>query len=256
MKYDLALFKELNDEFRSKRLVPAPPGYAKATLLDRGAKRAAALVKKHKITGKTVLEIGCGRAEVLRALAENHKCKTYGVDIRAYDDWKSLPDTVRTFQVDLAQTDADLGVKNFDFAYSYSVWEHIAHPYSMLRRVHQLLKRKGHFFFSANLYRGPKASHLYREIYFPFPHLLFSDEVFEEFYVSKGKNPKKPSWVNCLSAADYEVFIRELGFKIKSTLYKITPLDEDFYNRFHEKLSRYPRRDLERDFVEFHLIKG
>ncbi len=256
MKYDLALFKELNEEYRAKPLVPSPPRYAPAIVSDRGAKRATALVKQHKIAGKTVLEIGCGRGEVLRALAENHKCRAYGVDITLYEEWKSLPDTVRTFQVDLAQTEADLGVRDFDFVYSFAVWEHILHPSSMLRRVHQLLKKKGNFFFSANLYRGPKASHLYRDIYFPFPHLLFSDEVFEEYYVSRGKEPRKPSWVNCLSASDYEVYIREIGFKIKSVSYKTTPLDEEFYKRFHEKLSRYPRRDLERDFVEFHLIKG
>ena len=81
MKYDLALFRQLNDEYRDKRLVTKPPAYDPASVADRGRKRAAALAAKHEIAGRRVLEIGCGRGEVSRALAENHGCEAVGVDM-------------------------------------------------------------------------------------------------------------------------------------------------------------------------------
>lgn len=55
---------------------------------------------------------------------------------------------------------------------------------------------------SANLYRGPQASHRYREVFFPWPHLLFEDGVFEAYYRHIGMRPARPAWFNRLTAAD------------------------------------------------------
>ena len=104
-------------------------------------------------------------------------------------------------------------------------------------------------YLNANLYRGPSASHRYREVFFPWPHLLFTDEVFEEFYQVMHNRAAYPAWVNKLVAAEYEAYFRHLGFAIESIGFTLRSIDEPFYARFEEKLGRYPRFDLERDFI-------
>lgn len=104
----------------------------------------------------------------------------------------------------------------------------------MLQRAHDLLVPGGNLLLSANLYRGPKASHRYREIFFPWPHLLFSDEVIDDFYrnhlkmIPEGETwlseeSVEPSyrdqelwgsaWVNQLSIADYFNYFNLAGSK-------------------------------------------
>jgi 2-polyprenyl-3-methyl-5-hydroxy-6-metoxy-1,4-benzoquinol methylase len=210
LQYDLKLFQSLNEEYREKPLVP------KASL-DRAAqdktvsKRAADLVAKYKIRGERVLEIGCGRGEILQALHTEYGCDVVGADITRYPQWDALQDAAPGCTLvhgDLADPSVAPDIGTFEFVYSYSVWEHIRHPFSILKRVYHLLAPGGVLWLSANLYRGPKASHRYREVFFPWPHLLFQDEVFEQFYESIGRRPIRAAWINQLTIADYSPLLR------------------------------------------------
>jgi len=252
--FDLALFERLNAEYAGRPLVRRPRSYKPAKVRAVGRQRAASLAATYGLAGKRVLEIGCGRGEVLAALAADHGCCCAGVDVVAYDAWR-LPDRAAAsfLQADLAGDPDALAGERFDFIVSFAAWEHIRHPRTMLARAHGLLRPGGEFYFIANLHRGPKASHRYREVFFPWPHLLFQDAVFEEFYIKLRGTPMRPSWVNRLTAAHYLLYFDMLGFERLTIGYRTTPIDEDFYTRFEDLLSRYPRFDLERDFIEAHL---
>ena len=258
MRFDLPLFLELNEEYRSKPVLPRPPTYAQEALRRRGNSRvsklaAAAAKLAVAIKGGRAIEIGCGRGETSRALATELGLEVVGVDIKKYSHWAKPPPGVSFVAADLSQAIPALG--SFDFACSFSVWEHVRHPFRMLQAAHSLLKDGGTFYLSANLYRGPKASHRYRDVFFPWPHLLFQDSVFEEFYVSQGLPPKGASWINQLSIADYFRYFDLVGFKLASVAYARSKFDEAFYARFADQLERIPRFDLERDFMHATLVK-
>jgi SAM-dependent methyltransferase len=245
--FDLDLFLELNREYESKPLVPAPPLYTSDALETRGSKRADRIMRRAKRPGARVLEIGCGMAETIGALAREHGCTGVGVDVERHPEWDAVPEGVELQLRDITYDASDLG--QFDLIVSYSAWEHLRHPFAMLKQARALLKPDGMALIYANLYRGPKASHRYREVYFPWPHLLFSDDVFEAFYRHIGMEPDRAEWVSQLSIADYRRYFELAGLKLTREEFSITPIDEAFYARFADVLERFPRYDLERDFI-------
>jgi len=141
---------------------------------------------------------------------------------------------------------------SFDRIVSFSVFEHVGHPYASAAELFRVLRPGGLAWISANLYRGPMASHRYREVYFPWPHILFGDDIFREFYRRRGKPGQTAAWVNRLSWLDYEAMFRRIGFRLRSLRFSERPIDDAFYTRFEGVLGRYPRWDLERDF--FHVV--
>lgn len=68
----------------------------------------------------------------------------------------------------------------FDRIISFTVLEHVVPLCAALSEVFRILKPGGLVVMSADLHRGPKASHLYRAIHFPYPHLLVSDDVIRD----------------------------------------------------------------------------
>lgn len=256
-RYDLELFMQLNQEYRERPLVPDAKTMSNPDRkAAQGTSRASGLQKRYGIRGSRVLEIGCGRGEVAVTMADQYGCDVTGVDIVEYKEWADrASDRVKLRRLDVTAEDhSSLG--SFDFIYAFAVWEHIRHPYNALSAAYQLLRPGGRMYMSANLYRGPKASHRYREVFFPWPHLLFSDDVFADFYTRRSGEPRYPAWVNKLVAAEYLHYFSMLGFQVEKTWYNITPIDEPFYARFSDVLERYPRFDLERDFIHVDLRRA
>jgi hypothetical protein len=99
------------------------------------------------------------------------------------------------------------------------------------------------------------ASHRYREIYFPWPHHLFSDDVIAEWDAKNGRGPEGSAWVNKLTWNHYERYIHDIGFRLRALSFTKADWDEEFYQRFEDVLGRVPRWDLERDFFTAVLEK-
>lgn len=253
MPFDLQLFQQLNEEYRDKPVHPRPRKADAGAVAAQGDTLAQYLSDLFGVKGKRCLEIGCGRGATARTLCEKHGATVVGVDVTRYETWDApQPPGVELQKLDITcESFEHLG--RFDFIYSNSVWEHIHHPKAALAAAKKLLAWNGDFFLSANLYRGPIASHRTGEVFFPWPHLLFSDEVFEQFYAQQEKNRGRSAWLNKLTAAEYLASFEELGFSPVLTWYSRTAFDEAFYKRFEDVLGRYPKRDLELDFIKVHL---
>jgi len=247
--YDLGLFQRLNAEYADKPIVPAPRAFDRASLADQASRRATSIGAHLDIGHRRVLEVGCARGHLGRTLADSYGCEYVGVDIIGYREWDELGGNgVEFAKQDLTNSDiSDFGT--FDAIVSFAVLEHVVHPYAMLKSMYDLLKPGGVAYIAANLYRGPQASHRYREVFFPWPHLLFDDDVWREFYRKRYDKDKSFSWVNKLTYAQYLVYFYRIGFRQRRVWLTPNRFDPEFYARFEEKLSPYPIFDLSHDFI-------
>lgn len=255
--YDIDLFESLNREYADRPLVPDPlkPRYDDESLTERAGGRLTSVQASIDLRGKRVLEFGCGSGFETWLLSHTLGADAWGVDIVERVAWKTLADD-RTHLVlaDLA-VDRPFPENHFDRVISFYVFEHVVHPYAALAEIFRILKPGGLAWIAANLHRGPMASHRYREINFPFPHLLFSDDVFREFYRRRDMPELGAAWVNRLTWAEYEDHFARIGFAVRGKTFREAPLDEAFYARFESILGRYPRTDLQRDFFRVILEK-
>jgi SAM-dependent methyltransferase len=254
-RYDVELMELLNKEYESKPVVPAPPKYDVGSFVENGRKRIGWVHDMVDLRNKRVLEVGCGQGVEVWGLANHLGCDAYGVDVLDRAGWRQLAGPNAHFLCVDITAENPFPENFFDRVISFTVWEHIAHPYAALRETFKIMKPGGLQWIRANLYRGPLGSHLYHDIYFPWPHLVFPDDVIEEFYVRLGRSPKRAAWVNKLTWAEYERYIQMAGFTIEMVSFTERPIDEEFYARFEDVLGRYPRWDLEKDFFTAVLRK-
>lgn len=257
MKYDIHLFEQLNEEYKPKPLKTLFPQYDPDSQLKIARSRIATLNKLVSLKGARILVIGCGLGYLSYVLASECNCRVIGIDLRKRADW----DLLKTKSPNLDYQAVDLSSENpfdmesFDLIVSFWTWEHVIHPFTLLRECCKVLKPSAAIYIDAQLYRGPSGSHKYREVFFPFPHLLFEEEVFSEYYVKHTEKGMTSAWLNKLTYSQYKEYFRILNLRIEHEELVKIPLDKDFYNRFKDKLERYPIFDLELDCFRVLLRK-
>jgi SAM-dependent methyltransferase len=254
--HDIALFERLNEEYRQRPLAPTPPAVDPEGLRKRARRRLRTISRSIDLRGKRVVEIGCSHGYLTRQLVKKGKAReAIGVDIVESPMWEQHASPAVSFhRADLAR-ERLLDDGSVDAVVSTAVLEHVDRPLRMLEAIARMLKAGGEAWLYFNLYRGPKASHRYREIYFPWPHLLFEPEICEAFYRKHYGRGSRFSWVNRLTAAEYVAACIEGGLEITDHRRSVTPIDIPFYVRFEDVLARYPALDLETDFMRLSLGK-
>jgi SAM-dependent methyltransferase len=254
-KLDIELFESLNAEYASNPVVPEPLARDPESTAARARERMLGVHKAIDLAGKRVLEIGCGAGYEVWYLSHQFGSEAYGIDVVSRRAWDVLADERTHYECADMTASNPFAADFFDRVISFTVWEHVVHPYKMIREMHRVMKPGGLAWVRANLHRSALASHLYREIFFPYPHLLFSDDVIREFYRRRGEHPRGASWVNHVTWSQYERYFAMAGFRIRMLRFSERELDEAFYKRFEDVLARYPRFDLTKDFFTVVLEK-
>ncbi len=247
-RFDVELLEQLNAEYASKPLVTRAPSYKAETLAESARGRVLWVHRTVDLRGMRVLEVGCGSGYETWYAAHGLGADAHGVDVVEWDSWKDLRGERTTFHATDLALDNPFLAESFDRLMSFTVWEHVRHPYELLEQAYRLLAPGGLAWIRANLHAGPKASHRYRQIHFPWPHLLFSDDVIADWDRLHGRETTGAAWVNRLSWAHYEQYFDQIGFDVVRRVFTRTPLDEEFFARFEDVLGRYPRWDLETDY--------
>lgn len=276
MAYDLALFEQLNDEYRDRPVVAkrALRALAERTqMLSPGTDQIHAKTREEReryaaesqltpirrhvtLADKVVLELGCAHGWLTASLvSQAGAARAIGVDVQRYPSWDAnVEPRVSLIEADLSFGDV-LAPESVDVVVSNAVFEHVSRPLQMLDVLYEVLRPGGQAWLRMNLYRARNASHRYRQVFFPWPHLLFEDEVCEAFYRKHHGRANRFSWVNRMTVAHYVQAASEVGFAIAHASPKVTPIDLPFYARFVDKLGRYPALDLECDFLTLVLEK-
>jgi len=258
MLHDLALFASLNDEYQRKPLVPELRSYSTQEVAERARREAAQLDSQFGLRNKRVLEIGCAEASIAARLASDCGCEVVAVDISPalQHCWDSLCDigNLHTQVLDISTQDTS-SLGRFDFIFSNGVLEHVRDPRAMLSVAEHLLVPGGAMHVNMGFQRSAIGSHLYRYVFFPWPHLLFTADTFRRYFISQGREPRCPEWVNGWTPEQYLALFADLGLAITNHHRLTRPLDEAFFRRFEEQLGLYPKADLETDMLYVDLEK-
>jgi SAM-dependent methyltransferase len=247
-RYDVEFLESLNAEYESKPIVPRPRSTSASDMFEAARRRVRWAHNHVDLRGKRVLEIGCGNGAEVWTMAHNLGCDAYGIDVLELGSWAALTGDRCHFTCADMAVESPYPENHFDRVVSYTVWEHLLHPYKMLEEMYRILKPGGLAWIRANLYAGPKASHRYRDIFFPWPHLLFTDEVVRDWDIKHGRTPKGLSWVNRLSMHHYRNYFAHVGFRLRRLSIQEANFDEAFYCRFENVLGQFPMTDLKQDF--------
>jgi len=284
--YDLDLFVSLNDDYRETPIWPASEASMRPQTRHRTRPQASAdqpsedrLRRERQnsemeraevesklrvfdeqgldLRARDVVEIGCANGWLAAALPDRTGARSaVGVDIRRFVGWEEHRDPrVRFVAGDITENQGLLPPESADAVVSLAVMEHVTRPLQMLDAIHRLLRPDGTAWLYFNLYRGRNASHVYREVHFPWPHLLFEESVCGTYYREHHARDLTFSWVNKLTIAEYALASIEIGLEIRHAALDRVPIDADFYQRFEDKLGRYPALDLETTFLTMVLDK-
>jgi SAM-dependent methyltransferase len=225
--------------------------YTDAEQEKRGRGYAEHLASLMDIRGKRILEVGAQFGYLSVVLARDYDCEVVGIDPMSYDNWPQVQrdfPQIRLIEGDIASPPAELEENSFDLVVSFVVWEHIRHPWSALKACQRLLKPTGKKFIRANLYRSSIASHLYRRLDEPWPHLMNSPE---ELCVKLGiKQLGWAFWVNKLTYQQYLFYFRQLGFFITHEKLAQSHFNPSYYSAHEDRLGLYPKWDLSTDFFD------
>jgi SAM-dependent methyltransferase len=186
-----------------------------------------------KLTGAEIADVGCGDGIMALGVTQHVKPrKLVGFDVvptncavlvdraRQQRVATSLPHSLEFRHSEperLPAADA-----SFDFAYSWSAFEHIAAPLEMLQEIRRILRPTGAFFLQLwPFYFSPQGSHL--EDWFPdgFQHLLERPELLIERARASSRHP--PEWteimvreyerLNRITLADLQEAVLSAGFE-------------------------------------------
>jgi cyclopropane fatty-acyl-phospholipid synthase-like methyltransferase len=144
------------------------------------------------ITGKDVLDFGCGTGAKDKKLLAYRPCMITGIDLSA----RAIPIAKELEARNLKFMNKDIkaikGEEKYDSIISYTAFEHISRPdmLTVLRAMYRLLRKNGNIVIVYNHYNDRFGSHLKEHIYCPWPQMIFDENYLFEFWNVKHARDK------------------------------------------------------------------
>jgi SAM-dependent methyltransferase len=161
------------------------------------------------LAGKHLADVGSGDGIIdLGVLHKAEPAKIVGYDVKA-TDVKALAAAAAAAGIDEPFPDADrlafvesearripAASESFDVVYSWSTFEHVSQPTTILAEVRRILRPPGVFFLQIwPLYHSMHGGHLWYSIRRPFPHLtMTADEIRAAVEGKPATDPRRDAW--------------------------------------------------------------
>ncbi|MHB8843603.1 MAG: class I SAM-dependent methyltransferase [Nitrospirota bacterium] len=186
------------------------------------------------ISGKDVMDFGCGEAAAALGIALQYKPKSViGVDIQSEFErcqrlaseqigLDRLPPNLKLYKVPPGKVHDSRD--KYDIIYSWSVFEHIRQPMilDILKVLRDALKPKGVLFIQvAPLYYSAEGSHMHKWVNDPWCHIRWQQNIFYQKLAqfTKDENEAKTLWeqylsLNRLTAHQLVALVQDAGLSI------------------------------------------
>jgi SAM-dependent methyltransferase len=211
-----------------------------------------------ELGGKRIADIGCGDGIMALGLCRRTSPESLiGFDVVPTDTeqllgqsrregvGRSLPERLEFRTSNVNTIPAEAG--QFDFVYSWSAFEHIADPRTVLGEIHRILSPQGHFFLQLwPFYFSAKGSHLWDWDDTDFHHLIRPHaEIVDELRAS-GRHPqggtdyraREFEHLNRVTVDELQRAVLAAGFDVRKLELLAHPV------HLEPELSRYSWTDL------------
>ena len=191
-----------------------------------------------RLSGKTVVDFGCGYGEQTLELAQQGAGLAIGVDIR-----EDLLEGARRRAADVPNVTflnaSRLGASGFaDFVLSVDAFEHFTEPADVLQQIHGLLKPGGFLLLSFGPpWLHPLGGHSFSV--FPWSHIILSERALCRWH-NAVKRTKLTSFgevsggLNRMTVGRFRVLVRSSPFQSAT----VTAVHIRKLRRFHNRITR------------------
>ena len=161
------------------------------------------------LEGTAMADVGSGDGIIdLGVLHKSQAAKVTGYDVNSTDreelrklaaehvPEEEFPDEDRLAFVASDVRQIPAASRSFDVVYSWSTFEHVSHPTTMLAEIRRILRPQGVFFLQIwPLFHSLHGGHLWLSIRQAFPHLLMTDdEIREAVEGHPATDPRRDAW--------------------------------------------------------------
>ena len=235
-----------------KRISPGSPDCFGASIYEGNSKLKLLLGDEFfsKISGKTVLDFGCGEGDEAIEMAQRGARRVTGIDNR--EDVllaarrKALAAGVQDNCLFASSTE-----EAADIIVSIDAFEHFADPAGVLRTMNMLLKPAGEVLISFGpTWYHPLGGHLFSV--FPWAHLVFSEKALirwrSDFKTDGAKRfGEVAGGLNQMTIARFEKLVEGSPFKFAT----LEPVPIKKLRHFHNRVTR----EFTSAIVRCHLVK-
>ncbi len=171
-----------------------------------------------KVSGKFVVDFGCGLGEDTKKMAEWGAKLSLGLEIRE-ELVKKNSEKIKLANCSFATTLPDQLKSKADLIISIDAFEHFSHPVQMLKIMYDCLRPGGNAYISFGpTWYHPYGGHAFSM--FPWAHLLFTEKALvrwrNQFYHDGATRfHEVAGGLNTLPISTFERMFKESGFVIE-----------------------------------------